>query len=74
VLETYKSAVKNIVAEVANLDKAFQDGTHHNKDASYELSKCTVPGIRGNKLDLARHIADDFQMIDRETTIPRSRS
>ena len=32
-----------------------------------------VPGIRGSKLDLARHIADEFQMTDSETTIPGSR-
>jgi lysophospholipase L1-like esterase len=48
----------------ANLDKAFQDGTHHNNYGSYELAKCIVEGIRANKLDLARHIADDFQGFD----------
>ncbi len=48
----------------ANLDKAFQDGTHHNNYGSYELAKCIVQGIRDNKLDLAQHIADDFQGFD----------
>jgi hypothetical protein len=55
-----------------NLDEVFQDGTDHNNYGSYEPAPCVVPGIRGNKLDLAQHLADDFQMIDSETTIPRS--
>jgi lysophospholipase L1-like esterase len=43
-----------------NLDKAFQDGTHHNNYGSYELAKCVVAGIRSNKLDLAKFLADDI--------------
>jgi lysophospholipase L1-like esterase len=46
------------------LDKAFQDGTHHNNYGSYELAKCIVQGIRDSKLDLARCIVDDFQGYD----------
>ncbi len=44
-----------------DLEKAFQDGTHHNNYGSYELAKCIVQGIRDSKLDLARHIVDGFQ-------------
>ncbi|MGB2864852.1 MAG: hypothetical protein WBC05_16110 [Sedimentisphaerales bacterium] len=47
-----------------NLDKAFNDGTHHNNYGSYQLAKCVVQGIRENKLDLARYIVDDFQKFD----------
>jgi lysophospholipase L1-like esterase len=48
----------------ADLGKAFQDGTHHNNYGSYELAKCVVEGIRQNKLDLARFIADDVPAFD----------
>jgi lysophospholipase L1-like esterase len=47
-----------------NVDKAFQDGTHHNNYGSYELAKCVVNGIRENKLPLAKSIADDFGNFD----------
>jgi lysophospholipase L1-like esterase len=42
-----------------NLDKAFQDGTHHNNYGSYELARCVVEGIRQNKLSLAKFLQDD---------------
>ncbi len=44
-----------------NIDKAFQDGTHHNNYGSYQLAKCIVEGIKQNKLDLAKYIVDDFK-------------
>ena len=44
----------------ADLDKAFQDGTHHNNYGSYELAKCIVEGIKNDKLPLAKFIVDDF--------------
>lgn len=47
-----------------NLDKAFQDGTHHNNYGSYELAKCVVEGIKNSKLDLAKYIDDDFSGFD----------
>ena len=47
-----------------NVDKAFQDGTHHNNYGSYELAKCVVKGIRENKLPLAKSIADNFGDFD----------
>lgn len=46
------------------LDKAFQDGTHHNNYGSYELAQCIVEGIKQNKLDLARFIAEDHRGFD----------
>jgi hypothetical protein len=46
------------------LDKAFQDGTHHNNYGSYELAKCVLEGIRENKLDLVRFMVDEFQGFD----------
>lgn len=50
-----------------NLDKAFQDGTHHNNYGSYELAKCVVEGIRQTKLGLAKHIVDDYAEFDPNT-------
>ena len=43
-----------------DLDKAFQDGTHHNNYGSYELAKCVGVGIRQAKLPLAKSIVVDF--------------
>ncbi len=43
-----------------DLDKAFQDGTHHNNYGSYELAKCVITGIQQDHLPLAKDIADDF--------------
>jgi len=48
----------------ADLDKAFQDGTHHNNYGSYELAKCIAEGVRQNKLSLAKFLADDFAGFD----------
>ena len=47
-----------------NIDKAFQDGTHHNNYGSYQLAKCVVEGIKQNVPDLAKHIVDDFNGFD----------
>ncbi len=44
----------------ADLDKAFQDGTHHNNYGSYELAKCIALGIQQDKLPLAKSIVNDF--------------
>lgn len=44
-----------------NLDKAFQDGTHHNNYGSYELAKCVVEAITKDKLPLARFVVNDFK-------------
>lgn len=46
------------------LDLAFQDGTHHNNYGSYELARCVVAGIRQNKLDLAKYLAEDAGPFD----------
>jgi lysophospholipase L1-like esterase len=47
-----------------DLDKAFQDGTHHNNYGSYELAKCIIAGIKQDKLPLAKFIVDDFKDFD----------
>jgi lysophospholipase L1-like esterase len=47
-----------------NIDKAFQDGTHHNNYGSYELAKCIVEGIKQNVPDLTKYIVDDFKEFD----------
>ena len=46
------------------IDKAFQDGTHHNNYGSYELAQCIVLGIQQNKLGLAKFIVEDFKGFD----------
>jgi lysophospholipase L1-like esterase len=46
------------------IDKAFQDGTHHNNYGSYELAKCIVAGIRQNNLGIAKYLADDVPPFD----------
>jgi lysophospholipase L1-like esterase len=48
----------------ADLDKAFQDGTHHNNYGSYELAKCIVSGIQQDKLPLVKFIVDNFKGFD----------
>jgi hypothetical protein len=40
------------------------DGTHHNNYGSYELAKCVVEGIREAKLEIAKHLIDDFKGFD----------
>ncbi len=47
-----------------NLKLAFEDGTHHNNYGSYEMSKMIVMGIKQARLDLEKHIVDDFQDFD----------
>jgi lysophospholipase L1-like esterase len=47
-----------------NLDKAFQDGTHHTNYGSYLFAKAVVQSIRDLKLDLAQHIVADFTGFD----------
>lgn len=46
------------------LDKAFQDGTHHNNYGSYELARCVGEGIRKNVPALAKFLADDAGVFD----------
>jgi len=43
-----------------DLDKAFQDGTHHNNYGSYELAQCIALGIQQDNLPLAKCLVDDF--------------
>ncbi len=52
------------IALGSDLDKAFQDGTHHNNYGSYELAKCVVQGIKDSEPVLAGHIVEDFVRFD----------
>ncbi len=47
-----------------DLDRAFQDGTHHNNYGSYELARCVVEGIRRSLPDLAASLAGDVPPFD----------
>jgi lysophospholipase L1-like esterase len=47
-----------------NPDTNQQDKTHHNNYGSYEVSKLVIEGIKANKLDLAKYIADDYKPFD----------
>lgn len=47
-----------------DLDKAFQDGTHHNNYGSYLFAKCVAQGIKDNQLALAEHLSSDFEGFD----------
>jgi len=58
------ASVKLYRALGANLDRAFQDGTHHNNYGSYELARCVVEGIKENKLALAKNLAADTATFD----------
>jgi lysophospholipase L1-like esterase len=48
----------------SDIDKAFQDGTHHNNYGSYELAQCVVQGIKESNLPLAKSIVEDFHGFD----------
>lgn len=47
-----------------DLDKAFQDGTHHNNFGSYEISALVLEGVRANVPELAKHIKEDVPAFD----------
>lgn len=47
-----------------DLDKAFQDGTHHNAYGSYLLAKCITQAIKSGLPDLARHVSTEFESFD----------
>ncbi|MFN3409902.1 MAG: VTT domain-containing protein, partial [Limisphaerales bacterium] len=44
----------------ADLDRAFQDGTHHNNYGAYLLAQCVAQGLRDHQLPLADKLAADF--------------
>jgi len=48
----------------ADAGKILADGTHSTAYGGYEFAKCIVMGIKQNKLDLAKFIADDFKDFD----------
>ena len=54
----------------SDLDKAFQDGTHHNSYGSYELARCVVLGIHQARLPIARLLQDDVPEFNPERPDP----
>ena len=58
-IDLHAMSRKLYVALGMELDRAFQDGTHHNAYGSYEMARCVMQGIRDLKLPLAKFIADD---------------
>jgi len=48
----------------ADAAKILADGTHSTAYGGYEFAKCTVMGIKQNKLELADFIVDDFKDFD----------
>lgn len=47
-----------------DLNKAFQDGTHHNAYGSYQLAQCVLHGIQQSVPELASHLRSDFPSFD----------
>ncbi|PQO30744.1 rhamnogalacturonan acetylesterase [Blastopirellula marina] len=43
-----------------DLDKAFQDGSHHNSYGSYEIARCVIHGIQEQLPELARHLRSNL--------------
>ena len=58
------SAVLYAALGPQRLDRAFQDGTHHNNYGSYELARCIVEGIRQNHLSIAKYLTTDLPAFD----------
>jgi lysophospholipase L1-like esterase len=50
----------------ADLDRAFQDGTHHNNYGAYLLAQCVAQGLRDHQLPLAEKLSADFAGFDPE--------
>jgi len=63
-IDLHAMSKKLYAALGADIDKAFQDGTHHNAYGSYELARCVIQGIRELKLPLAKFVADDVAAYD----------
>ncbi len=47
-----------------NMDKVFQDGTHHKSFGSYELARCIVVVIMENQLPITMYLAPDAAPFD----------
>lgn len=47
-----------------DLDRAFQDGTHHNNYGSFQLARCVVEGIRESVPELAAHLSEHATPYD----------
>ena len=60
---TFYEALGPARAELAFGDDG-RDRSHHNNYGAYALAQCVVQGIRDARLDLARHIVEDFRGFD----------
>lgn len=63
-IDLHAMSVRLYRALGTNLDRAFQDGTHHNNYGSYELAKCVAAGIAATKLDLAAHLVEEVKTFE----------
>jgi lysophospholipase L1-like esterase len=63
-IDLREMSVKFYRALGADLDGAFQDGTHHNNYGSYELARCVAEGIRQGGTGLEKLLAADVQPFD----------
>lgn len=48
----------------AGQEQPLADNTHFNAFGAYELAKCVVESLVGQKLPLAKHVVDDFKGFD----------
>jgi hypothetical protein len=46
------------------MNKAFVDGTHHSDWGAYELCKCVVSEVVGQKLGFAGSVVEDWRGFD----------
>lgn len=63
-IDLHALSVRLYQALGTNLDRAFQDGTHHNNYGSYELAKCVAAAIGTNLPDLSRFVVEEAKSFD----------
>jgi lysophospholipase L1-like esterase len=63
-IDLHAMSKKLYAALGTNLDRAFQDGTHHNNYGSYELARCVIEGIKSNQLPMIGFLVDGIPAFD----------
>ena len=63
-IDLYNISIAFYTGAGADAAKILADGTHSTPYGGYEFAQCIVMGIKQNKLDLAKLIADDFKDFD----------
>ena len=48
----------------AELDRAFQDGSHHNNYGSYQLARCVAAGLAASRLPAAAFLLEEARNFD----------